>query len=249
MQPHTDIGGEQREFPPTRRSLVAGIAAADPGQRRAALGELIAAYWKPSYAYLRLRWRRTSEDAKDLTQAFFAAVVEKGFLSDFDPAQARLRTYLRACLDRFVAKDERSRSARKRGGEVEHVPLDFAAAERDLERREPADPASAEAWFEAEWRRALVAAALADLQRECDQRGVPERFAIFRRYDVSGDARPTYAELAGELGLETHAVTNALSAARRDFRRLVLERLRAWTRDEREFQEELRALFGSGEKP
>jgi hypothetical protein len=248
VQHETSLGGQANGFPLTRRSLVGRIAAADASERCAALGELIALYWKPVYAYLRLRWRRDNERAKDSTQSFFATVLEKGYLADFDPARARFRTYLRTCVDRFVANEERAAGAQRRGGEVEHVALDFESAERETAAREPPDPHSLDDWFEAEWRRSVLAAALGELERECVARDQRARFEIFRRYDVEAgapNARPTYDELAREHGLAPHAVTNALAAARRDFRRIVVERLRAWTRDEDEFQAELRALFGT----
>ncbi len=250
MRGETDTGGGRGEFPRTRQSLVQRIGAGDPAERREAVGELVAIYWKPVYAYLRLRWRQGDEAAKDHTQGFFAAVWEKGYLADFDADRARFRTYLRSCLDRFVANDERARHAQRRGGDFEHESLDFAAAERDLAGREPPDPHTTDAWFEAEWKRSVLETALADLEREYAARDLDTRFAIFRRYAIEPTApgeRPTYAALAGELGLPTHAITNALAAARRDFQRLVLERLRAWTRDEDEFQAEVRALFGAGD--
>jgi RNA polymerase sigma factor (sigma-70 family) len=239
--------GAERAFPPTRRSVVERLAAREPGERRDALGELVAAYWRPVYAYLRLRRGRPREDAQDLTQAFFAAALEKGLLAGFEPSPARFRTFLRTCLDRFASSADRARDALKRGGGVERVDLDFDAAEGDLAGR-PASELAAEPdpWFEAEYRRALLEAAVAELRRECAERGHALRFELFRRYDLEADRRPTYDELAREHGLEAHAVTNALHAARRDFRRIVLERLRAWTRDEDEFQDELRALFGGG---
>jgi DNA-directed RNA polymerase specialized sigma24 family protein len=248
VQRETNLGGERRDFPQTRRSLVARIGAGEPAERRAAQGELIATYWKPVYAYLRLRWRHDNERAKDATQGFFAAVIEKHWLADFDPARARFRAYLRACVDRFVANEERARAAQRRGGDVAHVELDFDGAESELGRRDPPDPNTLDAWFENEWRRSVLAGALADLERECEARGQRTRFEAFRRYDVepgSASERPTYDELARELGIPVHAVTNALAAARREFRERVLERLRAAAHDEDEYQAELRALFGA----
>jgi RNA polymerase sigma factor (sigma-70 family) len=248
MNRETEIGGPAKEFPRTRRSLLAGVRASEAEPRRAALDELIALYWKPVYAYVRLRWRRDNEQAKDLTQSFFAAAAEKDFFGEFDASRARFRTFLRVCVDRFVANSDRAGAALVRGGASEHFALDFDAAERDAAIAEPPDPNSLDEWFENEWRRALLDAALAELDRTCRARGFAVRIEIFRRYDVAasaGDAKPTYDALAAELGIDATAVTNHLAAARRDFRRIVLERLRAWTHDEDEFQAELRALTGS----
>jgi RNA polymerase sigma factor (sigma-70 family) len=247
VQRETNLGGERRDFPQTRRSLVARIGAGEPAERRAAQGELIATYWKPVYAYLRLRWRHDNERAKDATQGFFAAVIEKHWLADFDPARARFRAYLRACVDRFVANEERARAAQRRGGDVAHVELDFDGAESELGRRDPPDPNTLDAWFENEWRRSVLAGALADLERECEARGQRTRFEAFRRYDVepgSASERPTYDELARELGLKATDVTNYLHAVRKRLRQVVLLRLREVTATDEEFKSEAVELLG-----
>lgn len=252
MHEETEIGGSQRSFPPTRLSLVDALAAADPGERRDALAEIVDLYWKPAYAYLRLRWRKDNEQAKDLTQAFFAALIEKDFLAGYDPLRARFRTYLRTCLDRFAGKDARAATAQKRGGHLEPAAFDFDAAERELSNLAAPATDSVDAWFEGEWRRGLLEKAIADLERECVARGHAQRFELFRRHHLApeGDgARPTYEDLGRDVGLDATGVTNALAAVRRDFRRIVLERVRAWTRDDEEFQEELRALIGPGREP
>src|SRR6266545_8142728 len=90
-------------FPLTRRSVVRAAASADPETRRRAFEALVAAYWRPVYKYLRLEWSAPGEDAEDLTQGFFARALEKGFFDRFDPSRSRFRTYLRTCLDGFVA--------------------------------------------------------------------------------------------------------------------------------------------------
>ena len=97
--PDTALGGPQHDFPVTRHSLIEAAT-----QSREALGELAALYWKPAYKHVRIKWRRSNEEAKDLVQAFFAALVERKLLAAFDPAKGRLRTWMRACLDHFVLK-------------------------------------------------------------------------------------------------------------------------------------------------
>lgn len=93
---------------------------------------LCAAYWKPVYKYVRLRWNPSSEDAQDLTQGFFAQVIERGLLDKYDPAKGRLRTFLRMCVDSFVINDEKAAKRLKRGGNASHVALDFAGAEEEM---------------------------------------------------------------------------------------------------------------------
>jgi RNA polymerase sigma factor (sigma-70 family) len=187
-------------FPLTRRSVVRAAASADPLTRRRAFEALVAAYWKPVYKYLRLKWAAPEEDAEDLTQGFFARALEKGFFDRFDPERARFRTYLRTCLDGFVANERKSAHRLKRGGGAEHVSLDFAGAEAELARTGPPEGTDMHEYFHREWVRSLFGLAVDALRRRCAEAGKKVPFALFERYDLDGsDAalRPSYAELAG----------------------------------------------------
>ena len=85
-------------FPQTHRSVVLAVRSGDEEVRARALEAVIAAYWRPVQRHLVARWRETDEDSRDLAQGFFAAALEKGWLSRFDPGRGRFRTYLLACL-------------------------------------------------------------------------------------------------------------------------------------------------------
>ncbi len=242
----TDLGGPARAFPETRPSFVARMGSGDSAERARAADVLVRSYWKPVYKYVRLRFGKANEDAKDLTQAFLAHVLETGWLERFDPRRGRFRGFLRLSLDGFVANEEKARRRLKRGGGERVLALDFDGAESELRGSEPPAPDSVDAWFDAEWRRGFFAAALAELERSLEAAGHADRATIFRRYDLAErvDERPTYAQLARELGLDVSAVTNHLAAARRAFRAIVLERLREETADDEELQAELRVLCG-----
>jgi DNA-directed RNA polymerase specialized sigma24 family protein len=95
MSQDTQIGGPSGKFPATRRSAALAASSNDPAERKRALETIIAAYWKPIYKYIRIRRGKTEEDAKDLTQEFFARLIEKRYLDDCHPSKARLRTFLR----------------------------------------------------------------------------------------------------------------------------------------------------------
>jgi RNA polymerase sigma factor (sigma-70 family) len=235
-------------FPLTRHSVVRAMAAADPAVRTAAFDAIVRGYWRPVYAYIRLRWRRDAEDARDLTQDFFARALEKAYLARYDPSKARFRTFLRTCLDAFVANAQQHADRLKRGGAYRIEPLDFDRAERDVASQLRADQPDPEACFRREWIRALFAAAVDDLRARCDERGHPLAFALFTRYDLDGGEgpeRPTYAGLAQELGTTTTSVTNQLAWARREFRGIVLDSLRALCATDEEFAAEARALLGA----
>jgi len=242
------MGGASPSFPTTRPSFVERMGSSAPLERARAAEVLVRSYWKPVYKYVRLRFRKANDDAKDLTQGFLAYALEKDWLARFDGRRGSFRSFLRLSLDGYVANEAKARSREKRGGGHAELALDFEAAEGELVGLEPIASESVEAWFDAEWRRGLFAAALAELERTLVERGHALRLELFRRYDLADGphARPTYEELGRELGLDVALVTNHLAAARRAFRELLLERLREETADEDEFQSELRALLGGG---
>lgn len=240
----TEMGGASASFPTTRASFVAGMSAAAPAERSRAADVLARAYWKPVYKYVRLRHGKSNDDAKDLTQAFLAHALEKEWLARFDPGRGTFRAFLRMSVDGFVANAAKAGAREKRGGTHAIGALDFDAAEGELARLEPIAPDSVDAWFESEWRRELFARAL----RELEARLAPahqRRLEIFRRYDLVERAaeRPSYAEIAGALGVEVTIVTNELAAARQAFRELVLALLREETADDDDFRAEVRALL------
>jgi RNA polymerase sigma factor (sigma-70 family) len=234
MKEDTRIGGSSGRFPATRWSAVVAARSDDPRERSRALGAIVEAYWKPIYKYLRIRWNKSNEDAKDVTQEFLTQLIEKEYLSDFDPAKARLRTFLRVCVDHFVANQ-----------------LDFEAAEAEFTRAKSpltaaASAASFDEYLEKEFVRNLFALAVADLRAFCEARGKLRHFELFERYDLdeSVASRLSYAELAQEFGIAITDVTNHLAFARREFRRIALEKVREMTCSEAEFRREARALLG-----
>lgn len=245
MDPDTSIGGPGSAFPETRHSAILNLRSNDAGLRECASEALIAAYWKPAYKYIRVRWNQSNEDAKDLTQAFFARTLEREFFRAYDPAKARFRTYLRACLDAFVSNTNKAAGRLKRGGHLRAVPLDFESAEGEHRRHQIASSEpSPEEYFHREWVRNLFSLAVEDLKRESNERGRELPFRLFERYDLNDGDRPTYDGLALEFGIPATTVTNHLAALRRRLRQLVLERIRETTASEREFQAEVRAVLG-----
>lgn len=240
-------GGDR--FPATRWSVVEAARSQNSTERARALETLFAAYWKPVYKYVRLRWDRPPEDAQDLTQGFFMELLERDLLARFDPQKGRLRTYLRLCVDSFAANARKAARRQKRGGNAAHVLLDFEAAENELSSASmnpaviPA-PESLEEFFEKEWIRSLFALAVEDLRKLCVERERERTFHLFEAYDLDGSDDVSYEQLSGEYGIPVTNVTNALAWARREFRRIALERLQEICASEVEFYREARAIFG-----
>jgi RNA polymerase sigma factor (sigma-70 family) len=234
-------------FPVTRHSVVRDLASVDPDARAAAYDGLVRSYWRPVYLYVRFRWRRNAEDAQDLTQEFFARAFEREYLERYDPSKARFRTFVRTCLDGFVANHDKAAARLKRGGGFVITAVDFARADADLAARAPDDRADPELWLHREWIRGLFGAVVDALRERADSVGHAVAFAFFRRYDIEdADARPrlTYAQLARDHAMSVGDVTNELAWARRAFREIVLERLRTVCASDEEFRAEARDLLG-----
>lgn len=240
-------GGDR--FPPTRRSVIEAVRSIDAEERERALDTLCEAYWKPVYKYVRFGWNRPTEEAQDLTQGFFIELLERELLEKFDSKRSRLRTYLRLCVDSFVMNEDKAGRRQKRGGNVLHVALDFAGAEEELsatviDAAAIPSPESLEEFFEKEWVRSLFALAVEELRELCAARERERTFHLFEAYDLEGNEKASYEQLAREYGISVTDVTNALGWARREFRKIALERLRELCGSEEEFQREARAVLG-----
>jgi RNA polymerase sigma factor (sigma-70 family) len=239
------------KFPATRWSVIEAARSGDPNEKERALETLFAAYWKPIYKYVRVRWTRSAEDAQDLTQGFFTTLLERELLGQYDPTKGRLRTFLRVCIDSFVMNQGKAAQRQKRGGNVLHVSLDFEAAEDELRARGRAMHGDAlpsrdsiDQFFEKEWIRSLFSLAVEDLRKLCENRRRETTFRLFEEYDLDGEQDISYGRLAQKHGIPVTDVTNALAWARREFRRIVLDRLREICGSYDEFQREVVAVFG-----
>jgi DNA-directed RNA polymerase specialized sigma24 family protein len=192
-----------RKFPATRRSVVVAAGDPDPETRRRAWDELVEGYWLPVHGYLRWHWREGAEDARDLTQEFFAAAFDRGTLDRYDPGRSRFRTWLRLCLDGFMANHRKAAGRLKRGGAQAALSLDAAGVEAELAASSAAfaagehGAADPEAVFHREWVRSLFGLAVADLRRHCEATGRSLQFQLFARYDLDGVAGFDAADARG----------------------------------------------------
>jgi RNA polymerase sigma factor (sigma-70 family) len=238
--------GKPGAFPTTIVSQVLAIKSADPAARARSLDVIAEAYYKPVYKYTRLRWKKSEDEARDITQDFFATAFESGTFARYDPQQARFRTFIRVCLDRFISKHHRARRALKRGGATTVLSFDFEGIERELARTPDAIVASAEDYFDTEWVRHLLGTAIDALRSKCELERKLPHFTVFERLDLCADPenRPSYADVARELGMAVTDVNNRLAWVRREFRRIVLDRLRELTATEDEFRSEAQAVLG-----
>ncbi len=230
FDPDTDMGGRLGRFPSTQTSLLEAARGTVPNE---ALERVIAVYWKPVYRFLRAKFGKNNEDAKDLTQGFFASALERELFARFDPAKASFRTYLRMAVERFAANQHAADKRQKRGGDVTVEPLDDQALPTE----------SPEQVFEREWRRQVLTLAVEDLRAHCARSDRQLAFRIFEAYDLADRDRPSYADLAKVHGVPETTVTNQLAWARRTLRALVADRLRGVTAGEHELRREMRRLW------
>jgi RNA polymerase sigma factor (sigma-70 family) len=226
----TAIGGPCGHFPSTRLSLIEAAATGVPNE---ALERVITIYWKPVYQFIRVKFSKDNEDAKDLTQGFFTTALQRDFFTRFDPAKASFRTYLRMAVERFARSQYAAANRQKRGGEVVFEPVEEQAVATE----------SPEQVFEREWQRQIFALALDELRAHCEGYGKQLPFRIFEAYDLADGERPSYAALAARHGIAETSVTNHLAWTRRMLRGFVTDRLRGVTSGERELREEMRHVW------
>ncbi|HEV2835961.1 MAG TPA: hypothetical protein VGW58_11620, partial [Pyrinomonadaceae bacterium] len=218
--PDTDIGGAQHRFPVTNQSAIVRARSSDHAVRQRAFDTILTSYWKPVYKYIRLKWQANNEDAKDLTQGFFANAFEKNHFANYDASKASFQTFLRTCLEGFVANERKAGKRLKRGGDLEHFQLDFVNAENEFALHTAPSELTPEDYFHREWVRWMFTLAVEALRKRYEESGKRIYFELFERYDLADDGAKTvsYATLAEEFGLEVATVNNYLAAVRRDFR-------------------------------
>ena len=150
---------------------------------------LVEAYWKPVYKYLRLKWQLSPMRPPTRRKSSFSRSWRATWWAATTPRRARFRTYLRLCLDGFVANQQKAERRIKRGGGMTTVPLDFTTAEGELVRIEPSIPADVDDLFYCEWVRALFDRAVADLRADAETRNRQVMFEVFVRYDLADAGR------------------------------------------------------------
>ncbi len=206
-------------FRTTRWSLIAAAGSTAGPDRSQALADLCRLYWYPVYAHVR---RRTPDPhkAEDLTQSFFARLLEKNDLAAADPARGKFRTFLLTACQHFLANQHDHDTAQKRGGGVVLLPINFGEGEERF-TREPAVRVTPEAEFERRWAMALLDQTLKELRAEYAEAGKGKLFDALKGL-LAGDTTP-YRELGQLLGLTEGAVKVAVHRLRQRYR----EKLRA----------------------
>lgn len=235
----TEMGGGPRPFPQTRWSVIREASDPESPQYRASLEELANLYWRPVYAHFRRKWGKANEEAKDLTQEFFAVLCEKDFLLDLNPEQGRFRSYVMVSLDNFVRLRHRKDTRQKRGGNAKHFSLEVG------EGFEPTSSGSPDEDFLRDWARSILDQALLELEKEYQAEGQKKVYDLFLLRDVDPPEGEdlSYEALAKKFGIGVTDVTNYLFRARKRLREKVLSKVRDTVTNEQDLEAEMRELF------
>ncbi|MHB1157211.1 MAG: RNA polymerase sigma factor [Phycisphaerales bacterium] len=199
--------------------VIAAGADASSAARRAALERLAQAYWFPLYAYIR-RHGCNADQAADLTQAFFAKLLEPDAFAAVDRAKGKFRSFLLAALKHFMSNEFDKQRAQKRGGGLRIISLDTADAETRY-RMEPVDAVTPQRLFDRRWAMAVLEQVFADLQHDYQQR---DQAAVFEQLKDSLAGPPegvTYAQIGERLNMTETAVKVAAHRMRHRYRRLL----------------------------
>jgi RNA polymerase sigma-70 factor (ECF subfamily) len=227
-------------------AVLAAGDTASPGARDA-LEKLCRTYWYPLYAFVR-RLGHAPEDAQDLTQGFFAYLLQSRLVSKADPQAGRFRSFLLAALKHFLAHEHERRTALKRGGGGFVLSLDQFDPEERL-ALEPADTATPEALFDRRWAIQQVENALNRLRADYAAAGRGALFDLLKDY-VWGDKNTlTLGEIAARLDLTEEAVKKSVQRLRQRFRDCLRAEIAQTVATPDQIDEEfrhLRAALGSG---
>ena len=238
-----DLPANRRNrFATTRWTWVqAAVAAGDSPASDEALARLCESYWYPLYAYLRRRGY-DRDQAEDLTQAFFANLLDKRALRHADPARGRFRSFLLASLKNFVVNEWERETAQKRGGTTTLLSLDFQTAEGRF-LREPVADSTPEREFDRAWSVTLLERVMRRLRAELMRSGKDARRAERLLTHLSpAEPRSSYAETSRELGLSEGAVKIAVHRIRARFRRLLSEEIAETVSTPADIDDEVRHL-------
>jgi RNA polymerase sigma factor (sigma-70 family) len=239
-QGHSDV------FPSTHWSVVlaAGRSQAEPEMVGAALAELCQVYWAPLYGFVRSRGH-TVHDAQDLTQSFFAYLLEHKVYARVDRRKGRFRSFLLASLKNFLADAADRERTLKRGGAQIFLPLhEEQAQEAESLFQTHSGISSEDRLFDRSWAEALVAAALERLSADYKREAKEQLFKELRIFIAGGaEPPPTYAELAHRLGITESTLRSHVTRLRARYRDALRTEVRRTVDSEKQVDQELHELL------
>lgn len=231
----------EASFCTTQWSIVLTARDKDSSQAQRALAELCRTYWYPLYVYIRRRGNGPA-DAEDLTQAFFARLIEKDYLGDLTPGMGRFRSFLLTALKHFLANEWDRVQTRKRGGGL----VIFSIESQDAEDRyqfEPVEPVTPETLFEQRWALTVLERVLARLRAEFVSAEKVGLFEDLKGFLSADQPSETYAEVAARTGLKEGTVKVAVHRLRRRYGELLRSEIAETVLEPGEIEDEIRHLI------
>jgi RNA polymerase sigma-70 factor (ECF subfamily) len=223
--------------------VVLAAARNDTPKARAALEKLCRIYWYPLYAYVRRRGY-SAHDSQDLTQEFFAQLLERQSLARANPEMGRFRSFILKAINNFLANEWKKARAKKRGGGYQAFSMDLAAAEERFDL-EPADNSTPDKIFEKQWALALLDEVLNRLEAEYQREGKNELFSTLRQTLMGARETQPYTELATKLSMNEGAIKMAVHRLRKRYRELVRVEIANTLDHLQDIEEEMRHLFSA----
>jgi RNA polymerase sigma-70 factor (ECF subfamily) len=230
-------------FATTRWTMVRAAGDQASPQVDEALESLCGAYWYPLYAYVR-RHGFSKEDAEDLTQAFFAKLLERRDFAGLKQENGRSRAFLLAALKNFMANERDHAGRLKRGGAITHFPLDCQSGETQFQIADRTMRSPDEA-YDREWAVALLEQVIVRLREEWAAEGKADRFEQMKIFLTVGKGEIPHAEKAAELGMEETALRVAVHRMRKRYRELLRREVAQTLADPAMVEEELAVLLGA----
>ncbi len=238
--------GRSDVFPSTHWSVVfaAGRSEAEPQMAGAALAELCQGYWAPLYGFVRSRGH-TIHDAQDLTQSFFAYVLEHKVYARANRQKGRFRSFLLASLKNFLADAADREQTLKRGGAQIFLPLHEEQAQEAESLFQTHSGINNEDWlFDRSWAEALVATALERLSADYRCEAKEQLFKELRIFIAGGaEPPPTYAELTDRLEIAESTLRSHVTRLRARYREALRTEVRRTVDSEKQVDQELRVLL------
>ena len=231
------------QFNTTHWSVVLLAGESQAPQADVALDKLCRTYWYPLYAYVR-RGGHSQEDAQDLTQEFFARLLEKKYLKLATQERGRFRSFLLKSLQHFLVNEWVRGQAQKRGGGRKILSLDEEAAERTYQQ-EPAVQLAPESLYDKRWAMTLLEKAMDRLGENYAAAGKRELFEQLKGLLLTESSGESYRQLAGQLDISEGAVKVAVHRLRHRFREVVREEISQTVATPAEVEEELRCLMAA----
>ena len=240
----SEIGGNAYHgpaaFTTTHWSVVLEAQGESPAAQEA-LEKLCRIYWRPLYGFVR-RQPVSPEDAQDLTQGFFALLLERRDLRSVRKEKGRLRSYLLTALKHFLADERRRAMAIKRGRGEGLIPLEQLHAE-EWGGMEPTDQLTAERIYERRWASTVLERVLSRLEDNYRTRGTAALFDCFNQLLGDEPGAPSHADIAAQLGMTENAVSQAFHRFRQSYQSLLREEIAHTVATPGDIESELRHLI------